>query len=180
MYIEYSVRKKPRLKGFNYGSIGAYFITVCAKGRQSIFGKVEWRTGDGAPYDAGFDVGRTVPGAPYPIVCLSDAGIVVDEQIKLLNYFYPDIMVDNYVIMPNHIHILISITKEDNEKYSKNVEKIPRIIGTIKRFTNAKAKQQLWQTSYHDHIIRDENDYINHWTYITDNPARWAEDEYFN
>ena len=55
-------RKKQRLKGFNYGSIGAYFITVCAKGRQSLFGKVEWRTEDGAPYNAGLNVGRTVPG----------------------------------------------------------------------------------------------------------------------
>ena len=179
MYIEYSDRKRPRLKDFNYGNIGTYFITVCAKGRKSIFGKVEWRTEDGAPYNAGLDVGRTVLGAPLAVVCLYEAGKIVDEQIKLLNQFYPDITVDNYVIMPNHIHILISIMKEDTEEYSKNVKKIPRIIGTIKRFTNAKAKQQLWQTSYHDHIIRNEADYKKHWTYIDNNPSRWAEDEYY-
>jgi hypothetical protein len=46
--------------------------------------------------------------------------------------------------------------------------------GKLPRFNRA-----IWQTSFHDHIIRDENDYLNHWQYIDNNPAKWAEDEYF-
>ena len=44
---------------------------------------------------------------------------------------------------------------------------------------NGTQGRPLWQTSYHDHIIRDDNDFLNHWSYLNNNPARWAEDEYY-
>ncbi len=56
---------------------------------------------------------------------------------------------------------------------------VPQIIAAWKRFTNRDAGGPLWQASYHDHIIRDDNDYSAHWTYIDGNAARWAEDEYY-
>ena len=56
---------------------------------------------------------------------------------------------------------------------------IPRVIAALKRFTNREAGSKLWKTSYYDHIIRDEADYTVRYNYIRDNPARWAEDEYF-
>lgn len=56
---------------------------------------------------------------------------------------------------------------------------IPRVVAAMKRFTNQKAGCKLWQTSYYDHIIRDEADYTARYNYILDNPRRWAEDEYF-
>ena len=44
---------------------------------------------------------------------------------------------------------------------------------------NGTRGRPLWQASYHDHIIRDDNDFLNHWSYLNNNPARWAEDEYY-
>jgi hypothetical protein len=56
---------------------------------------------------------------------------------------------------------------------------IPKLISSLKRYTNKVSQMDLWQDSYHDHIIRDENDYLTHSKYIENNPARWAEDEYY-
>jgi hypothetical protein len=55
---------------------------------------------------------------------------------------------------------------------------VPSFVSSLKRYTNRVCGRPLWQASYHDHIIRDENDLLNHWSYIEHNPARWAEDEY--
>ena len=55
---------------------------------------------------------------------------------------------------------------------------LPGFVSSLKRYTNRVCGRPLWQASYHDHIIRDENDLLNHWSYIKHNPARWAEDEY--
>lgn len=55
----------------------------------------------------------------------------------------------------------------------------PRVVAALKRFTNQEAGCKLWQTSYYDHIIRDEADYTARYNYILDNPRRWAEDEYY-
>ena len=56
--------------------------------------------------------------------------------------------------------------------------RVPSFVSSLKRYTNRVCGRPLWQASYHDHIIRDENDLLNHWSYIEHNPARWAEDEY--
>jgi hypothetical protein len=56
---------------------------------------------------------------------------------------------------------------------------IPTIVRSFKTLVTKEIGFSLWQTSYHDHIIRDEDDYLYHWKYIDENPAKWAEDEYF-
>ena len=61
---------------------------------------------------------------------------------------------------------------------SEIVGRVPGFVSSLKRYTNRVCGRPLWQASYHDHIIRDENDLLNHWSYIEHNPARWAEDEY--
>lgn len=55
--------------------------------------------------------------------------------------------------------------------------RVPSFVSSLKRYTNRVCGRPLWQASYHDHIIRDENDLLNHWSYIEHNPARWAEDD---
>lgn len=57
-------------------------------------------------------------------------------------------------------------------------ETLPKLISTFKRFTNRKCGEQLWQRSYHEHVIRNETEYQQIWEYIDNNPARWAEDRY--
>ena len=56
---------------------------------------------------------------------------------------------------------------------------VSQVVGALKRLTNKETGLNLWQTSFHDHVIRDEHDYLARWQYIDDNPAKWAEDEYF-
>ena len=56
---------------------------------------------------------------------------------------------------------------------------IPKLVSSLKRFTNRKTGTELWQSGYYDHIIRDDEDFIRRWRYIDSNPAAWLEDEYF-
>lgn len=56
---------------------------------------------------------------------------------------------------------------------------IPQFLSSLKRYTNRKAGRALWQTGYHDHIVRDEADYQRVWSYIETNPAKWEEDLYY-
>ena len=180
-------RKKQRLQGFNYGTPGTYFLTICSFQRQKIFGNVlmrhgKRRTGDGAPYGAehiGVDVGHTVLGVPCAEVFLSEIGKIVDKHIKNLPLHYADVIIDNYVVMPNHIHILMSLKNEETRSYQRKNERIPRIVAAFKRFTNNATNRCIWQNSYHDHIIRDVQDNIDHYNYIDNNPLRWTEDKYY-
>ncbi|MDD6161159.1 MAG: hypothetical protein PUB51_08550, partial [Oscillospiraceae bacterium] len=86
-----------------------------------------------------------------------------------------------YVIMPNHVHLIVRITVRENGApgSSRPTQMIPRVITTLKRFSNRDTGMDLWQSTYHDHIIRNEADYLRIWNYIDTNPARWQEDRYF-
>ena len=57
---------------------------------------------------------------------------------------------------------------------------LPRFVGTVKRLVNREVGENIWQRSFHEHIVRNEKDYLDIWTYIVNNPARWAEDRYFS
>ena len=91
--------------------------------------------------------------------------------------------------MPNHIHLLIYINSTNgtsrmpspmqNNINTRANEQIPKLVSSLKRFTNKKTGVDLWQRSFHDHIIRDENDYLQIWEYIENNPLKWELDDYF-
>ena len=82
--------------------------------------------------------------------------------------------------MPNHVHLLLTVLHNDGAPgSSRPTALIPRVVAALKRFTNQEAGCKLWQTSYYDHIIRDEADYTARYNYILDNHRRWAEDEYY-
>ena len=160
--MECKNRIHPRLKNWDYSRNGAYFVTICSKDKAHIFGRVS--------------VGRVAPGAPCTE--LTPIGKVVEKHILACNDFYENISVDKYVIMPNHVHILLSINAEHGAPGATRPT-VSQMITAIKRLSNKETGQKLWQTSFYDHIIRDENDYLTRWKYIDDNPAKWAEDEYY-
>ena len=89
------------------------------------------------------------------------------------------IHIDSYVIMPNHIHILITVSNGTSGAPSPTNNVIPRFVGALKRLSNRKAGRNVFQRSFYDHVIRDERDYITHLGYINDNPAKWKQDEYY-
>ncbi len=85
-------RKPTRLKGFNYGAPGAYFITICVKDKKMLLSKI---VGDDAHI--------------VPQNYLSEIGIICDKYINNINIKYENVTVDKYIIMPNHIHLIISL-----------------------------------------------------------------------
>ena len=117
-------------------------------------------------------------------------GKKVDEGINYINNNYTGVAVDKYVIMPNHIHLIIEINDDDNNRavrepplqYHRSV--IDKMVGFFKMNVSKKIhitySDKIWQRSYHDHIIRGENDYQKIWEYIDTNPLKWELDCFYN
>ena len=116
-----SQRKRTRWEGYDYNSAGAYFITICTQNRRTILSRV---TGGGALDNKGHNsVGGDVLDAPQlaiehnvggdvldaPQIELLHYGKIAEKYINQLNDFYEDMAVDQYVIMPNHIHIMLFV-----------------------------------------------------------------------
>lgn len=147
-------RKPNRLTDYDYTQNGAYFITICVNDRKSILSSITL-------------------GANC--VRLSKVGIVIKNEIDIMNTVYENVFVDNYVIMPNHIHLIIRIE-------SGRTQFAPTIGRIIKQFKGSITKQigkSIWQKSFYDHIIRDDYDYQTKWQYIDENPDKWLEDELY-
>lgn len=156
-------RRQLRLPEYDYSQAGCYFITVCTAGRRCLLGAV----------------GRDDLGAPS--VRLTPYGKIVEQYICSIPAAYDTVQIDQYVIMPNHIHLLLWIrTGSGAPGSSRPTQMVPRIVAALKRFTNRDAGIKLWQPSFYDHIIRDENDFLRIWTYIAANPSKWAEDRYYD
>ena len=159
--MELPKRKGNRLQDYDYSSPGAYFITICTKDRKNLL----WR-----------DVGASI--ARPEDVALSDAGKIVDKAIKNIPVRYPAISVERYVIMPNHVHLLLQIhTNEDADLL--RVPSISIVIQQMKGYVTKELGDSVWQKLFHDHVIRNERDYQMIWRYIEGNPMKWTEDCFY-
>ena len=163
--MEQPQRKPNRLPQFNYSAPGAYFVTICTEQKRCILSRI---VGGGA-LDA-------------PLVQLTDAGKIVKKYILSGNNI-PGIAVDHYVIMPNHVHLLICVLPEASFGTSKAPSPtnavIPHFVSTLKRFCHRDIGSHIFQRSYHDHVIRGQQDYLKIWQYIDTNPAKWQEDCFY-
>ena len=153
-------RKNNRLKEYDYSTNGMYFITVCTKDKKPLF----WS-----------DVGAII-GRPQDVV-LSKYGIVVDDAINSISIKYPNIVVMHYVVMPNHIHLLLLIDNINGRPMIAPT--ISNVVNQLKGYVTKQAKQPIWQKSFYDHIIRNEQDLDIHMKYIEENPLKWALDELY-
>ena len=138
-------RKNSRLSHYDYNSAGSYFITVCTHKKQHLLGRI---------------VGGGVLDAPY--VRLSEYGRIVEQALLEMNAFDDDITVAQYVIMPNHVHFILSILEGPGPSRTPapTNARLPAFLSTWKRLTNKRAGIPLWQRSYYDHIIRSRPDYL--------------------
>ena len=167
---ELSKRKPTRLKDFDYGTTGAYFVTICTENRKPILSDIINPVGEGlAP--------------PEALVELKSCGEVAKEQLKLLENRYPNISVEQFIIMPNHIHVIIFLRKETGGASPSPT--LSDVVCTIKSLTSRICKQQygiekIFQRSFHDHVIRDREDYEKHAKYIHENPMNWYFDELYS
>ena len=161
-------RKKIRLDGWSYSTEGAYFLTICTKNRRCLFSHI-----------LGCDV------FDGPRIQLTKCGTLVQNALIYISEHTQSMVFHNWVIMPNHVHILVSVTKDgmaakDASGSSRPTEAIiPRFVSSLKRYTNKQSGIDLWQTSYYDHIIRDDEDFARRWHYIDKNPYAWLEDDYY-
>ena len=171
-------RKKNRLENYDYSSHGAYFITVCTESRRQILSTIN---SVNFLKSVNF-VGGDVLDAPN-YVKLLPCGKIVDKYINRLNDFYDHIAVEKYVIMPNHIHIMLLVLQNGASRTSpptvRQHSAVSSFISTLKRFCNKEYGENIWQRNFYDHIIRNREDYEEHMRYIHENPMRWYYDELY-
>ena len=165
---EFPKRKSIRIEDYDYSTPGAYFITVCTANREKIF----WSDRRGelcSPADT------ALPGdhrSPLRVE-LSEIGKTVDREILKLNTIYSAVHVDKYCIMPDHIHLIISIDAEEDGR----TQFAPTISRVIKQFKGSLTKQigrPIWQKSFYEHGIRNQQDYYEIWEYIENNPLKYV------
>jgi len=214
--LEKRIRKPNRLREYDYSREGIYFITICTHNREPILSEIvrqplaggetlplrrcdddEWKNAGGW-FPVLFSGARFCadPVSKFeltPVPHLQSAGCIVQEYLNHLHEKYPAIYVDDYVIMPNHIHVLLGIRGNfENENGTGNsigtgnpsptTTALGNVIGWFKYQTTKEINKilgttgmRIWQRSYYDHIIRSDEDYWHIRQYIEENPARWVE-----
>lgn len=112
---------------------------------------------------------------------LSEYGLIIENEINKIGGVYNlSVIIDKYVIMPNHIHLIVLLKNEcEIDGRPKVAPTISRIIQQFKGSVTKQIGFSLWQKLYHDHIIRNEKDYKKIWQYIDENPAKWEEDCFY-
>ena len=179
--MNYPQRKRNRLADYDYSENGAYFITICTENKKCCLSYIQC-----------IDIETQIT--------LTRKGQIVERFVGEIPIKYPTVSVDHYVIMPNHVHLLLRIdrsrgTEGDGTGNPSPTEgdgtgnpspTVGNVIGwfkyqTTKAINEAEQnKSSFWQRSYFDHVIRDETDYRIRWNYMDGNPARWAEDKYYS
>jgi len=178
-------RKSIRLKGYDYSKSGVYFITICIKDRNCIFGKI-------------------VDGE----MILSDTGNIANEYWLNIPEHFPNVKLHEHIVMPNHVHGIIELINVGVQNFeplhndTKNIAGVPNLeplqnqfqriipysIGSIIRGYKVGVTKWLranniihgkWQRNFHEHIIRNEQSYYTIANYIITNPKNWREDKFY-
>ena len=158
----FTQRKLLRLKKFDYSTPGYYFVTICTKRRIPFFGEIINRN-----------------------IILNEIGNIVKQQWLWLEKNFKYVKLDEWIIMPNHLHGIVIINNyvgngRDRSLPTK-IKPLPELIGAFKT-TSSKLIRQLglnsfqWQKSYYDHIIRNENSLQKIRQYIRYNHLKWKTD----
>ncbi len=156
-------RRSIRLKGFDYSQSAVYFITICVQKRGCLFGTIS-----------------------QDRMLLNDAGKMVSAEWLALPARFPSVILDEYVVMPNHFHGIIYISPDSTENPT-----LGQIIGAFKSIvtdryiTGVKAQDWtpfdriLWQRNYYEHIVKNESALQSIQQYVRDNPLTWLKDSLY-
>lgn len=196
--MEHAQRKSTRLRVYDYSENGVYFVTICTKDKKKTLCNI---VGGGRRRCKIVQIAKTVlrlleygcchiltfQQDPHdaPQIQLTAVGRIVEKYIRSTDNI-SCITVDKYVIMPNHVHLLIRINHGDGTSWAPSPtsstranQVLPHSISTLKRFVNRDVGCDVWQRSFHDHVVRGEQDYRDIWQYIDQNPTKWREDCFF-
>ena len=143
-------RKPIRIADYDYATPGAYFVTVCINGRKPIL----------------WNVGAATCRPP-----LSPLGRIVETAIGEISKHYPMISVDNFCIMPDHIHMILTINTDENGRQIA-APTVSTVVGHMKRWVSMQIGYSIWQKSFVDRVIRNDKGYCAVWEYIENNPIK--------
>ncbi len=148
-------KSSPRLKNYDYKLSGDYFITICTHKKGCLFGSIN-----------------------NDQIDLSDYGMIASLSWLELPDHYAEIQLDEFIFMPNHMHAIVILSSAQNN------HSLSEIIRGYKTWSARKINQHrnltkapVWQRSFYDHIIRDDNDLLRIQQYIQNNPQKWALDQ---
>ncbi len=160
MKNELPKRKNTRLTDFDYSESCAYFITQCTYNRQCLF-----------------NIENTVGNDLCVVPCVQNQ--IIHKWIKETENKFDNIKFDEFVIMPDHLHFIIRITERHAGRSLQDIMRFFKTMTTNDYITAVKNNllppffKKLWQKSYYDHIIRNEQDYIETINYIKNNPLKY-------
>ena len=177
--LEKQTRKQVRLKTYDYSSNGYYFITICSKDRQNIFCQISQNI------DNPVVTGLAPVNNENINIKLSKTGTIINDQWHKIPDQFENIDIDEFVIMPNHIHGIIIVNKKSEASPDTTIS---NIIGSFKskssieylkyiKQNNKNISGKIWQRSFYDHIIRNEESLKSIREYIRYNPSTWDKDE---
>ena len=160
--MELPKRKPNRLQEYDYSTPNGYFVTICTQNRRNLF----WKN-----VEAITDRPENVP--------LTNLGMLARQSIEDIPRYYPVVSVDHFVIMPNHIHLLLQI-HTDNDGRSMIAPTISTVVRLMKGAVSKQAGFSVWQKGFYDHVVRSQRDYLDIWNYIEGNPSKWEGDKLYN
>ena len=176
-------RKRNRMKGFDYSSNNLYFVTNCVKNNLCCLGRVIC-VGTGRDLCVHASLVEKNHSEIECNVALNQYGLIVEEKINWLMSHYAYVDIHNYIIMPNHFHLIIEIDNQKVAGKGTKIKSLSSLMGAMKT-TSSKQIHELgfkdfaWHRSFHDHVIRNEKSYDTIFNYITNNPANWLKDTFF-
>ncbi|MCU0472098.1 MAG: transposase [Bacteroidales bacterium] len=185
-------RRSFRLRGYDYSQAGLYFVTICVKDRKCLFGEIY---GSDAVWVKNFQ--------PPQEMILNDAGKIADNCWLEIPEHFPNVVLHEHIVMPNHIHGLIELKRIDaipdnsdhnrehnhgdnHNQFSKPIPGSISVIiqqykSSVTRFVNKNNVSHFrWQSRFYEHIIRNEKSRQQITDYILTNPRNWQEDKFFN
>ena len=147
-------RKPIRLPDYDYSRDGAYFVTICVKDRVNLF----------------WDATARVSASEVP---LNGFGRIVESVMLDIPEHYAGIAIDHYVVMPNHVHLLIRF------EHHTGKTTLSTVINQCKGIISKRLGFSPWQKLFYDHVVRNRDEYERIWNYIDENPLKWEDDIYF-
>ena len=170
-------RKQNRLPDYDYAQEGAYFVTLCTHNRARLFVMEN-------PYVVGNDlcvvpqISKPTQGTahrPFPTV----GNQIIHKWVREVENKFPNVVIDKYVVMSDHLHLIVTIKERHIGRSLPDVMRFFKTMTTNEYIRGVKNSElqpfegKLWQKSYYDHVIRNQQDYNEIWEYIENNPTKW-------